>query len=124
MSITELRDDVFYAELQFSGGITVSARPSDAIALALRCDAAILGSDRVLAAGIAIPDEEEDEVEKFREFLDTISPDDFAVGKLTRQRANLRSQAESYGLMSAPARRVDRHAVPDIPSSDGARSLA
>ena len=30
------------------------------------------------AAGIAIPDEQEDEVEKFREFLDTISPDDFA----------------------------------------------
>jgi hypothetical protein len=29
-------------------------------------------------AGISIPDEQEDEVEKFREFLDTISPDDFA----------------------------------------------
>ena len=43
--ITELRDDVFYAELRFAGGITVSARPSDAIALALRCDVAILGSD-------------------------------------------------------------------------------
>ena len=30
--------------------------------------------------GIEIPDEQEDEVEKFREFLDTISPDDFAAG--------------------------------------------
>jgi bifunctional DNase/RNase len=59
----------------------VSARPSDAIALALRCDAAILGSDSVLeSAGIEIPDEQEDEVEKFREFLDTISPEDFAAG--------------------------------------------
>ncbi|MBW3639188.1 MAG: bifunctional nuclease family protein, partial [Actinobacteria bacterium] len=28
-------------------------------------------------AGIAIPDEQEDEVEKFREFLDTITPEDF-----------------------------------------------
>ena len=32
------------------------------------------------AAGIEIPDEQEDEVEKFREFLDNISPDDFAAG--------------------------------------------
>ena len=79
--ITEMKDDIYYAELRFSGGVTVSARPSDAIALALRCDVAILGSDQVLeAGGIEIPDEQEDEVEKFREFLDTISPEDFAAG--------------------------------------------
>lgn len=77
--ITEMRDDIYYAELRLSGNVTVSARPSDAIALALRCDVAILGSDQVLeAGGIEIPDEQEDEVERFREFLDTISPDDFA----------------------------------------------
>ena len=29
-------------------------------------------------AGLIIPDEQEDEVEKFREFLDTVSPEDFA----------------------------------------------
>ena len=79
--ITELRDDVYYAELRFAGGVTVSARPSDAIALALRAEVEILGSDAVLdAAGIEIPDEQEDEVERFREFLDTISPEDFASG--------------------------------------------
>ena len=78
--ITEMRDDVYYAELRFSGGVTVSARPSDAIALALRCEVEILGTDAVLeAGGIEIPDEQEDELEKFREFLDTISPDDFAA---------------------------------------------
>lgn len=77
--ITELRDDVFYAELRFSGGATVSARPSDAIALALRTGTPIVGDESVLAAaGISIPDEDEDEVERFREFLDTISADDFA----------------------------------------------
>jgi len=81
MHITKLRDDVFYTKLRFAGGITVSARPSDAIAVALRCDVAILGSDGVLdAAGIEIPDEQEDEVEKFREFLDNVSPEDFASG--------------------------------------------
>jgi uncharacterized protein len=79
--ITELRDDIFYAELRLSGGVTVSARPSDAIALALRCDAEILGADAVLdAVGVEIPDDPEDEVERFREFLDQISPEDFAGG--------------------------------------------
>jgi bifunctional DNase/RNase len=77
--ITEMRDDIYYAELRFAGGVAVSARPSDAIALALRCDVTILGTDAVLdAAGVEIPDEQEDEVERFREFLDNISPDDFA----------------------------------------------
>ncbi len=79
--ITELRDGVFYANLVFSGGVEVSARPSDAIALALRTGSPIFGADSVLDdAGIAIPDEQEDEVEKFREFLDQISPEDFQAG--------------------------------------------
>jgi len=79
VSITELRDDVFYAELQFSNGTTVSARPSDAIALALRTETPIMGEESVLATvGISIPEEDDDEVERFREFLDTISADDFA----------------------------------------------
>jgi bifunctional DNase/RNase len=90
--ITEMREDIYYAELRFSGGVTVSARPSDAIALALRCDVEILGSDEVLdTAGIEIPDDAaavaeepgedaEDQVEKFREFLDKITPEDFASG--------------------------------------------
>ncbi|MCL2780357.1 MAG: bifunctional nuclease family protein [Actinomycetia bacterium] len=78
--ITELRDDVFYAELRFAGGVSVSARPSDAVALALRCEVAIYGRNEVLdAAGIEIPDEQEDEVERFREFLDNVTPEDFAT---------------------------------------------
>ncbi len=78
VTITELREGVFYAELGFDGGTTVSARPSDAIALAIRTGAVIRSDEAVLAeAGIAIPDEQEDEVEKFREFLDTITPEDF-----------------------------------------------
>lgn len=76
--ITELREGVFHACLGFDGGLEVSARPSDAIALALRTGASISGAESVLAeAGIAIPDEQEDEVEKFREFLDQITPEDF-----------------------------------------------
>lgn len=78
VTISALRDGIFYADLAFGGGVVVSARPSDAIALAIRTGAAIRSEEAVLAeAGIAIPDEEEDEVERFREFLDTITPEDF-----------------------------------------------
>lgn len=79
--ITELRDGVFYSVLDLGNGVEVSARPSDAIALAMRCGAPILGSEDVLAAaGIQVPDEEEDEVEAFREFLDSVNPEDFEQG--------------------------------------------
>ena len=81
VNITALRDGIFYADLVFSNGAEVSARPSDSIALALRTGAVIFVRDEILdEAGVAIPDEQEhqeDEVEKFREFLDSITPEDF-----------------------------------------------
>ena len=77
--LTELKDGVFYSVINFIGGATLSARPSDAIAIALRTGAPILASEELLeSAGIEIPDQSEDEVEKFKEFLDQISPEDFA----------------------------------------------
>jgi bifunctional DNase/RNase len=76
--ITDLQEGTFYAELIFDGGVKVSARPSDSVALALRVGVPIHAEESVLAeAGLVIPDEQEDEVEKFREFLDSISPEDF-----------------------------------------------
>ncbi|HEV2087909.1 MAG TPA: bifunctional nuclease family protein [Cryptosporangiaceae bacterium] len=79
VEIIDLRDNVFYAELVLGEGVRVSARPSDAIALALRAGVDIVCAEAILdEAGIIIPDEQEDEVAKFREFLDTISPEDFA----------------------------------------------
>jgi uncharacterized protein len=76
--IAEVRDLIFYSELVFDNGVEVSARTSDAIALALRTGASIYANDEILdELGITIPDEQEDEVEKFREFLDQISPEDF-----------------------------------------------
>ena len=80
VEITSLEAGVFYAELVLGSGARVSARPSDAIALALRTGSPVLVADDVLEeAVVAIPDEEEDEVEKFREFLDQISPEDFGA---------------------------------------------
>jgi bifunctional DNase/RNase len=78
VTITDLRDGVYYADLQFASGITVSARPSDAIALAMRNGTTIYAEESVLAeAGVAIPDEQESEVEEFKRFLDEVSPEDF-----------------------------------------------
>ena len=76
--IVEVRDNVYYAELVLDGDLTVSSRTSDAIALALRFDCPILSEDSVLdSGGIPVPEEDEDEVEKFREFLDQVSAEDF-----------------------------------------------
>lgn len=78
VQITEVKDGVFYANLVLGEGIEISARPSDSIALALRTGSRIVCSDQVLdEAGLAVPDEQEEEVEKFREFLNQITPEDF-----------------------------------------------
>ena len=80
--ITELKESTFYAviELENNGNrIEISSRPSDAIALAVRTNVPIFGAESVLdEASILIRDDEEQEVEKFREFLDQVNPDDFA----------------------------------------------
>jgi bifunctional DNase/RNase len=76
--ITDVRDGVFFATLVFESGVEVSARPSDSIALALRTGTTIYCAEEVLdEAGLAVPAEQEDEVEKFREFLDHVTPEDF-----------------------------------------------
>lgn len=78
--IIDLREGTFFAELVFDGDVRVSARPTDSIALALRAGVPIHADEAVLAeAGLLIPDEREDEVEKFKEFLDSVSPEDFGA---------------------------------------------
>ncbi len=80
--ITELRDSIFYATIEMTSNgskFEVSSRPSDAIALAVRGSVPIFASEEVLTeASIDVPDDEEQEVEKFREFLDQVTPEDFA----------------------------------------------
>ena len=81
--ITELREGTFYAEIQMTTNGThtnVSSRPSDAIALAARLGTPIFADEAVLEeAGIIVAeDDEEDEVERFREFLEGVNPEDFA----------------------------------------------
>jgi bifunctional DNase/RNase len=85
ISVTELRDATFFATITMRrNGDTfeISSRPSDAIALAVRlAGVSIFASEDVLEeAAILIPADEDEEVEKFREFLDQVSPEDFSAG--------------------------------------------
>jgi hypothetical protein len=93
--ITQLKDGIFYAEIQIrteaAAVLKISARPSDAIAIALRTKSNILAdSDLLDQVGIDIPERligdgdevdgqaSDGEMERFREFLDQINPEDFA----------------------------------------------
>ena len=82
--LTEIKEGIFYSTMLLrdsnGGQLTISARPSDAIALAVRSHSNILAAQELLdEIGIEIPqgDGENQEVEKFREFLDQINPEDF-----------------------------------------------
>ncbi|MFI5053443.1 MAG: bifunctional nuclease family protein [Acidimicrobiia bacterium] len=85
--ITELHDSTFFAEIELvrnGGSYKISSRPSDAIALAVRYTdpVPIFASEEVLEeAGVLFDqDEDEEQIEEFREFLDQVRPEDFAHG--------------------------------------------
>jgi len=80
--VTDMREGIYYADLvlgRAGNEITVSSRPSDAIALAARTGSPIFVAPQVLEeSGVEIHDEEEEvEVARFRNFLDSVKPEDF-----------------------------------------------
>ena len=84
VAITELRDNTFYASITLlSDGreIEIDSRPSDALALAVRAGAPIFAADEVVdESAIEFEHEVEDTdevVERFKDFLDDVSPEDF-----------------------------------------------
>lgn len=85
VEITRLESGTFYAAIVVRGEereVVVDARPSDSIALAVRVGCPIYCADEVLAEASVIPEEEpaedeEDEVRRFREFLESVDPEDF-----------------------------------------------
>jgi uncharacterized protein len=86
ITVTELRDSTFYAQItvqQDGSEIEVDSRPSDAIALAIRAEAPIFVADRVIEeSAIEFEGEEVNEeeiVSEFKQFLENVSPDEFAV---------------------------------------------
>ena len=89
VSVTELRDNTFYASITISvngSELEIDSRPSDALALAVRCSAPIFAADDVIEeSAIEFEGEEvedtEQVVEKFKDFLDNVTPEDFAQGE-------------------------------------------
>jgi uncharacterized protein len=86
ITVTELRDNTFYASItvqQNGSEIEIDSRPSDAIALAVRAEAPIFAADRVIEeSAIEFEGEEVNEeeiVSDFKQFLENVSPDEFAV---------------------------------------------
>ncbi|RNE64207.1 bifunctional nuclease family protein [Cryobacterium tepidiphilum] len=85
VEVTRIDEGTFYAEITLltpNGRRTVDARPSDAIALAVRTAAEIWVADDVLNdAGIpaefADPRPDEEKLEEFKEFLEDVDPEDF-----------------------------------------------
>ena len=76
--IVALRDSVFHAALVIDGKTEISSRASDAIALALRTGSKVLVEPSILdEAAIVVSSDEDDEVERFKEFLDHVSAEDF-----------------------------------------------
>jgi bifunctional DNase/RNase len=88
VAVTELRENTFFASITLLANgreLEIDSRPSDAIALAVRSGAPIFAADEVIAeSAIEFEHEVEDTddvVEKFKEFLDQVSPEDFAGGE-------------------------------------------
>ena len=95
VTVTELRENTYYARItivQDGREVEVDSRPSDAIALAVRCDAQIFASDDVVEeSGIEFQAEGEEQPglvtasnladldpAEFRRFLETVTPEEFA----------------------------------------------
>ncbi|MEG3613697.1 bifunctional nuclease family protein [Isoptericola haloaureus] len=81
VEIVALDGGIFFAELVLSNGTRLDSRASDAIALAVRTGSPVLCSAEVVAAaGVEVVDlAQQREVEKFRDFLDHVNPEDFTA---------------------------------------------
>jgi len=95
VTVTELRENTYFAQLtivQDGREVEVDSRTSDAIALAVRCDAQIFAADQVVEeSSIEFQAGEDDEVslvtasnladldpDEFRRFIETVTPEEFA----------------------------------------------
>lgn len=91
VEVCDLRDNTFFAKIHFQskeGDFDMDARPSDAIALALRFDAPIFVDEKVMEKSkmnkeenVEVIDESE-EGKKWAEYLENLSPEDFGKYKI------------------------------------------
>ncbi len=78
--IDDIVDGTFYATLTLidtKNHYEISSRPSDAIALAVRTATPVFAEDKVLDEASIVLESIEEEVKRFRDFLDEVGPEDF-----------------------------------------------
>jgi len=83
--ISDLRDSTFFAQIRLITGsktLEVDARPSDAIALALRTEAPIFVAQSVLDQAQTISPDGDDSDEKLKKWFDRLGPDDMGKYKM------------------------------------------
>ncbi len=87
--VTELKDDTFYAAIHLivdGKELEIDSRPSDAIALAVRMEAPIYCTEKVMEAaadlGLLKQRSEIDESEDLKKWLENLNPDDFGKYKM------------------------------------------
>lgn len=90
VEVCDLKDNTFYAKIYFMSeekNFSMDARPSDAIAIALRFQAPIYVDDKVIEKSQALETDGEmldqtEEGKKWAEYLENLSPDDFGKYKV------------------------------------------
>ena len=90
ITVTELKESTFYATLTLNkdgAEIEIDSRPSDALALAVRTEAPIFAATELIDENAIEFEREVDDteqiVESFRDFLESVSPDDFVGAEAT-----------------------------------------
>ena len=84
--VCDLKDNTFYALIHLqtpAGPVAIDARPSDAIALALRTRAPILVEERVIdnAKSVDFTNEKQDS-DRLQQWLESLDPDDMGKYKM------------------------------------------
>ena len=82
VNISDIKNNTYFANIVLStvnGEVTLSSRPSDAIAIALRSNINVtVNEDVFLTNSIDILYDNIDEIEEFKNFIETIEPEDFS----------------------------------------------
>ena len=132
VSVTELRDNTFYATITISingSEMEIDSRPSDAIALAVRTQAPIFAAEDVIEeSSIEFEHEVEDQeevVEKFKDFLDEVSPEDFAARRGVADPGDRRTRvcAMSHSMRPRPGEGETKALTGALPPGPKAPSI-
>jgi bifunctional DNase/RNase len=115
VTVTELRENTYFAKItiiQDGQELEIDSRPSDAIALAVRCEAQIFAADDVVdESGIEFQGGDDDEVslvtasnladldpDEFRRFIETVTPEEFASSLLEEVEEEVEEEDEGEEL--------------------------